>query len=231
MEKIFKVLKKFIASILVHTSIKSAKAADYSSKAVAMHKIVDRRLEMRRLKFQSKQNTLSLKGKTLPKCNLKMVNKADYPGWVSGFTDGEGCFSVSFTKREKLNLGVEVRPSFSIGQKAHSRESLEKLQNYFDCGAIRYSKKDGLYKYEVRSLDDLFNKLIPFFEKYPLETAKKQDFEKFAKVCRAMKQGHHLNSTGIKEIIDTSYEMNVSGKRGTPKEELISEVDKKTKKS
>lgn len=230
MEKIFKIIKRLLTSVLVNISIRAVKAVDYPSKAdLAMHKIVNKRLEIRRFKADARQNTL--KKPTSRKCNLKMVNNADYPGWVSGFTDGEGCFSVSFNKREKLSVGVEVRPSFSIGQKAHSRESLDKLQNYFKCGAIRYSSKDGLYKYEVRNLNDLFEKIIPFFEKYPLETMKQRDFENFAQICRAMKQGQHLNSTGIKEIFEKAYNMNLSGKRARPKEELIREVDNKTKTS
>jgi hypothetical protein len=36
--------------------------------------------------------------------------------WLSGFTDGEGCFSISFTKNSRFNFKLEVRPSFSLGQ-------------------------------------------------------------------------------------------------------------------
>lgn len=158
-----------------------------------------------------------------------MVNKADYPGWITGFTDGEGCFSVSFTKREKSNVGVEVRPSFSIGQKASSEKSLRDIKDYFNCGAIRYSSKDGLFKYEVRNLTDLVDKIIPFFEKYQLETNKKNDFKTFAEVCKSMKQGHHLNRKGVEEIIDKSFKMNVSGKRKNTYEELILHIKNKTK--
>lgn len=158
-----------------------------------------------------------------------MVNKADYPGWIAGFTDGEGCFSVSFTKRAKLNVGVEVRPSFSIGQKASSEESLRQIKDYFNCGGIRYSSKDGLFKYEVRDLTDIVDKIIPFFKTYQLETTKKNDFKTFAEVCKSMKQGHHLNAEGLKEIIDKSFTMNESGKRKNTYEELMLHIKNKTK--
>ena len=36
------------------------------------------------------------------------------PWFVSGLIEGEGCFSVSFTLRKRLRVGIETRPSFSI---------------------------------------------------------------------------------------------------------------------
>jgi hypothetical protein len=158
-----------------------------------------------------------------------MVNKADLPGWIVGFTDGEGCFSVSFNLRKSLNVGVETRPSFAIGQKAHSLSSLNIMKDYFGCGHIRYSKSDGTYKYEVRDINDLCKKVLPFFEKYNLETAKKNDFTTFAEICRSIKQNQHLNEDGIKKIIEKSYTMNPSGKRKLSADELMREVNKKFK--
>jgi hypothetical protein len=158
---------------------------------------------------------------------IKMVNDSDYAGWIAGFTDGEGCFSVSFSLREKLKVGVEVRPSFAIGQKHTSFDSLNKIKNYLKCGHIRYSKIDGMYKYEIRDIKDLNNIIVPFFEKHKLETTKQKDFEIFAEICRSIKQNQHLNQNGIKDIIDKSYSMNPSGKRKRSADELYREIDKK----
>src|SRR5882757_10267795 len=36
------------------------------------------------------------------------------PWFVTGLTDGEGCFCVSLAIRAKLRTGLEVRPSFSL---------------------------------------------------------------------------------------------------------------------
>jgi LAGLIDADG endonuclease len=148
-------------------------------------------------------------------------NDIDYASWVCGFTDGEGCFSVSFSKRESLKTKLEVKPSFSISQKASSRESLETMQKYFQCGSLRYSSSDNCYKYEVRSLKDINEKIIPFFNKHKLLTLKKQDFEKFVEICSDMKRGMHLNITGIKKIVKTACEMNPSGKRKYSYDQLM----------
>lgn len=74
------------------------------------------------------------------------LDKPD-PFWVSGFVDGEGCFSVSFNLKNKLSLGVEVRPSFSLSQVSDKQnlnlKCLEQLRNFFSCGFIRFSKRDN----------------------------------------------------------------------------------------
>jgi len=145
----------------------------------------------------------------------------DFNSYITGFTDGEGCFSVSFNKRSKLNTNIEVRPSFSISQKKFSLRLLERIKKHFNCGGIRYSKSDGTYKYEVRSLTNLNDIIIPHFQKYSLQTAKKDDFDKFVKICNMMKKNLHRNKDKLKEIIDIAYEMNTCGKRRYKKKDLL----------
>jgi hypothetical protein len=150
----------------------------------------------------------------------------DFASYVSGFIDGEGCFSVSFNFREKLKTKIEVRPSFSIGQNMRSLGILKEIEKFFGCGSIRFSKSDQCYKYETRNIDDLRGKIIPHFRKFPLMTNKKTDFEIFSKVCERIAQMKHLNSEHLKEIIDLAYEMNGCGKRKYKKAELLNVLDK-----
>ena len=137
----------------------------------------------------------------------------DLASYITGFVDGEGCFSVSFTYRPKLTLPVEVRPSFAVAQNERSRAVLEQLQDWFKCGSIRYSKNDQTFKYEVRSVGELAVRVIPHFERYPLWTAKKQDFELWRSIVKAMEQKQHLEANGLQAIIAQAYAMNISGKR------------------
>ena len=141
--------------------------------------------------------------------------------YITGFADGEGCFSVSFTKREKMKTGIEIRPSFSIGQNKNSLKVLQEIHKYFDCGAIRFSKSDQTYKYEVRSIGDLRKKIIPHFQKFPLKTSKNVDFLKFSWICDQIAASKHLNKECLVEIIDQAYTMNESGKRKYTKEDLL----------
>jgi len=150
----------------------------------------------------------------------------DFASYVTGFVDGEGCFSVSFNLRAKLKTGIEVRPSFSISQNKRNYAVLKEIRDFFDCGSVRFSKKDQTYKYEVRSIGDLVKNVNPHFEKYPLRTTKKKDFEIFSKVCSLVFQSKHLNKGHLSDIIEWSYKMNESGKRKYQKAKLLSVLDK-----
>ena len=145
----------------------------------------------------------------------------EFSWYITGFADGEGCFSVSFNRRAKLKTGIEVRPSFSIAQNKRSLQVLKDIHTYFGCGAIRFSKHDQMYRYEVRSISDIQKRIIPHFQKYPLRTSKARDFEIFAEVCELIHQSKHLNSDYLEQIIRKSYLMNESGTRRNTQEDLL----------
>ena len=90
---------------------------------------------------------------------------------------------------------------------------LQGVHQYFGCGAIRHSKSDRTYKYESRSIEDLVKKIIPHFEEYALYGSKRNDFNRFADICRSVHARRHLNASCLKGIIESAYEMNPSGKR------------------
>ncbi len=89
------------------------------------------------------------------------------PWFVSGLTEGEGCFCISLALRSKLRTGLEVRPSFSLSLNERDLELLRDLQAFFGCGWIRESKTDRTFKYEARSVEKLLDPIIPHFERHP----------------------------------------------------------------
>lgn len=132
-------------------------------------------------------------------------------GWVVGFVDGEGCFSVGYIKqpncgkRKGYKLGIQVWCEFAVTQGEKSIKSIEKLQNFFKVGKIYLNKrydnhKEHLYRYVVRKRIDLKETIIPFFQKYPLQTAKRKDFKKFVKCFEMIENGQHLTIEGLKRI-------------------------------
>src|SRR5213083_1062225 len=133
--------------------------------------------------------------------------------YISGYADGEGCFTVSISPRAKLLVGWEVRPSFSVSQNGDRAEVLHALQAYFGCGSIRPDRSDRTLKWETRRLEDLLDRIIPHFEMFPLLSGKRLDFGRFAGVCRLMAAGAHRNRGGLIEIVELAREMNPSGKR------------------
>jgi len=139
-------------------------------------------------------------------------------GWVVGFIDGEGCFSVSLHKNPTTRLGWQIMPEFVVTQGEKSLNVLVKLRDFFDCGNIfvnrRYDNhKENLYRFCVRSFKDLKEKIVPFFEVNKLQTSKQSDFQIFSKVIKLMEKKEHLNEKGIKKIISLALRMNTKKRR------------------
>jgi len=147
-----------------------------------------------------------------------MINIQSY---ITGFVDGEGCFQISFSLREKMRYGLEVRPSFSVSQHQCSKEVIFFLHKYFKCGGVRFSRRDQNYKFEVRSIDDLIKIIIPHFKKYPLMTSKKNDFERFVQVCELIYSNHHLSAEGLRQIVELSENINVFGNKKFKRLDLL----------
>ena len=161
----------------------------------------------------------------------KLFDRAptEWNHYLSGFIDGEGCFSVSFTLREKMKYGVEIRPSFSIGQSI-SKDNyllLERVKAVLGCGAIRVSKGDRCYKYETRNLSHIRGKIIPFVEAHPLCSSKRDDFVLFTKICSLIADKSHLTPEGIKKVVELAFQMNRSGTRKTAQVKLLETIEKK----
>jgi hypothetical protein len=149
-------------------------------------------------------------------------------GWVIGFVDGEGCFSVGFIRqpdrvgRRGYKTGYQVAHEFAVTQGASSKDSLEVLREFFGIGLLvpnrRYDDhREHLWRYVVRKRCDLLEVVIPFFRSHPMRTAKQDDFAKFAQVVELVDCGRHLSPEGLIEIAQIAETMN----RRKPRTELI----------
>jgi hypothetical protein len=139
-------------------------------------------------------------------------------GWVVGFIDGEGCFSVSLHKNSTTVLGWQIMPEFVATQGEKSLYALQQLQEFFGCGRIfvnrRYDNhKENLYRFCVRSFADLEERIVPFFQTNQLRTAKAEDFKIFAQILMLMKEKKHLSKVGIQEIISLAIQMNTKKRK------------------
>lgn len=143
------------------------------------------------------------------------------PWYLTGLIEGEGCFSISFTLRKRLKLGIEVRPSFSISLNRRDLALIKDVHAFFNCGGVRYSRADRTYKFEIRSIGDLMDKVIPHFKRYPLQGAKLEDFRRFEEICRSVRANLHKNKQQLVKIIEIAYKMNPAGKRKHQKADLL----------
>ena len=141
----------------------------------------------------------------------------DKKAYLSGFADGEGCFSVTFNKSKRHKFGWDIRPSFSVSQNSDRAEVLNIFKDDFKCGLIRPDRSDRTLKYEVRSIRDLIEVVIPHFESYPLLSGKHKDFTVFSEICKRMYNQEHLRKDGLKEIVHMAQALNPSSRKRFPR--------------
>jgi hypothetical protein len=144
--------------------------------------------------------------------------------YISGYVDGEGCFTVSIAPRATLAVGWEVRPSFSVSQNGDRAEVIHAIAAYFGCGSIRPDRSDKTVKWETRRLEDILERVVPHFRRYPLLSGKRRDFERFAAICEQMRRGAHRRREGLIRVVELAAEMNPSGRRRYASAEVLAHL-------
>ena len=140
-------------------------------------------------------------------------------GWITGFVDGEGCFSINFIRqphrynRRGYKTGFQVAHEFAVTQGAKSLGCLHALMEFFGVGDVyinrRYDNhKEHVHRYCVRRRSDLVQTIVPFFQQYRLRTSKQGDFLKFAECLRLMETNSHLTRDGLIEMVEIAETMN-----------------------
>jgi hypothetical protein len=140
-------------------------------------------------------------------------------GWVIGFVDGEGCFSIGFVRqprregRSGYRTGYQVAHELAVTQGAQSVHCLHELEEFFGMGQVipnrRYDNhREHLYRYVVRRRADLLERIIPFFSRHPMHSSKQRNFEKFARCVDMVDRGLHLSPSGLIRIAEIAQTMN-----------------------
>jgi len=109
------------------------------------------------------------------------------PRFVTGFTDGEGCFHIRIRKNQKCKLGWSLGLLFEISLNQKDKALLEQIQFYFGVGSI-VKLGSRAFIFRVESVKDL-KVIINHFEKYPLITQKRADYELFKQAFMKIKAG------------------------------------------
>lgn len=144
-------------------------------------------------------------GRTLPTVSSE---------YVVGLTDGEGCFYVNVGKSSRYRSGYRIQLHFHLKMQERDRELLEKVRNTIGCGEIYFQKEQRAnhcqcYRYSVSAERDIQNIVVPFFRRYPLQSASKSaSFKIFCKIAVLVKEGKHLTAEGIEEIRELKSRMN-----------------------
>lgn len=128
--------------------------------------------------------------------------------YIVGLSDGEGCFYVLLTERNKTKnpkAHIMAKSHFYIKLREDDLSVLEQIKKYLGFGFIYYQKEkrrnhQPCYRFEVNSNDDKL-KLIDFFNKHQLlSPKKKRDFEIFSQVSKMIVNKEHFSLEGEAKI-------------------------------
>ena len=140
--------------------------------------------------------------------------------FIAGFIDGEGSFNVSFSRHPGYKTGWIINTKFQVYQHERERDILELIRDVFQAGRIRRKVGSNVLVLSVESRQVQIEKIIPFFQKYPLAT-KQKVFEIWKQIVQMIWNREHITNSGYKKIVELAYEMNRQGKgRKWSKEEL-----------
>lgn len=132
------------------------------------------------------------------------------PWFVTGFVDGEGCFSISIIKDPRYKTGYRIEALFSINLHKKDVKILELIKAFFgDTGNIKYETKREVVSYVIRSKKQLISTILPHFDKFPLVTQKRGDYILFKQAFELIYNNTHLTLDGLKEIVAIKASLNL----------------------
>lgn len=139
--------------------------------------------------------------------------------FLAGFVEGEGSFNVSLRRKADYKVSWQVVMSFNVSQKDPTL--LYSLQQELGCGIIKVRKIDNVYSLDITKPQDIIYKVIPYFQKYPMQSSQKtKNFSVFCAIAQLMDRGEHRNMTGLKKILELRETIN-EGKGRKRKYEII----------
>jgi hypothetical protein len=150
--------------------------------------------------------------------------------WIVGFVDGEGCFNLDVHQKSDMRWRLQMQPEFTVVQNEIDIQILYAFKDYFQCGSVGVNRRDKhgtRYHYRVKSVKDLTEKIIPFFDNHSLKTKKRIEYIRFRRICLLMKEGYHRESLkNFIEIYDLGDSLRVRSreKKMTPRGLAIAEI-------
>ena len=111
--------------------------------------------------------------------------------WLSGFIDGEGCFIASQDKHRHFHVAL------SINLRADDIQTLYYVKSLFSTGRLMNFSKKYVSKYDnanrnavcrlsIDSITELYEKVIPIFDEYPLLSKKGQHYKIWRKIVKIL---------------------------------------------
>uniref|UniRef100_UPI002E797125 LAGLIDADG endonuclease n=1 Tax=Pallidohirschioporus biformis TaxID=50381 RepID=UPI002E797125 len=131
--------------------------------------------------------------------NLPSIKDA----WLSGFTDAEGCFTVSFLKESNA-----FRLRYLVSQKGDSNlPILSSLILLFKAGRLEAHSKKSNYSYILSGEKSCYN-IYDYFNKFPLKTKKSISLGLWKEIHSAISNKEHLDLELRNILIEKAKKVN-----------------------
>ena len=134
---------------------------------------------------------------------------ASLGSFLSGFALGEGSFMIVCRKRGDYRRGFKLSAAFNVSQM--DRAPLDLFRETVGCGTMRRAGSGGWY-WEVNRLPDLSDRVVPFFERFPLVGVKAEDFRLWSSAVALLRDGCR-GEHDYHQVLALRERMNRGGKR------------------
>lgn len=128
--------------------------------------------------------------------------------WIAGLASGDGCFHVSIRNSATTKLGKAVVLKFHIVQHSRDFELIQMLIDTLGCGRVELTLKQSAVYFVVTDFKNIFEKIIPLFDKYPIKGIKSLDYCNFKEIANLMNNKEHLTEQGLSNIHSIKLNMN-----------------------
>ncbi len=226
--------KKDIINVIIHYPLRTQKRADFE----LLNLVLELMNKKEHQKMEGLRKIMSIKASL--NNGLTEVLKKYFPGivpldrpniqvnpnlnfnWLVGFTEGDGSFGVQIR-----NYTNKVSLRFTLTQHLRDIGLMKSFIEKLKCGTLQIDSGRFVVYFVVTNLTDITDKLIPLFNKYPLQGTKKLDYADFVKIAVLMKNKSHLTAEGLDQIRQIKTGMN----RKRDLTELESKKNKEKKQS
>ena len=161
--------------------------------ACILKKNIHQRLHMTRYNFIKRNYSSKLSN------NLYKFNE-----WLVGLTDGDGTFSIYINKNK-----TKVQFIYKISLVKYNIQLLYKIKSYLGIGQVKTDNINKMSSYLITDKDKILKYIIPIFDKYPLLTSKKYNYDIF-KECLLISNDFSLNhNEKINKIYNLYYNKSI----------------------
>jgi len=107
------------------------------------------------------------------------------PDWISGFTQSDGSFVISFMS-PKIGMPIRPVPIFNITQSKIEFDLFIEIKKKLCIGKVYNNRQNVIFV--VKSIDEIVEVLLPLFDKYPLRGSKLVGYTIFKTVALMIKE-------------------------------------------